>query len=189
MKTLSAALALVLAVPCSAALPAADRVAALAVQAGLTLPAAAAFEAPVFAPIKGAAVRHAAPRAAALAGPVSGSGYVRGSGSVHCSSWNGGHGNLSGWVRFDGDIPVTGPDGARGSVRVDGTAYVSGSCTNGSGHVMGSTTVTGSGTLYKDGAAVGRANVSGHLFVTQFVHGSYVWFNEYVTVSGQLSAN
>ncbi|MDX6768251.1 MAG: hypothetical protein SF051_01855 [Elusimicrobiota bacterium] len=191
MKTLSAVFALVVAVPSSAgvALPAADRVAALAAQAGLALPPAAAFEAPAFAPVKGAAVRVSAAAPAATSGWVSGSGYVRGNGSLHCSEWNGGHGNMSGWIRFDGDVPVNGPDGSRGTVRVDGTAHVSGSCRNGSGHVSGSVSLSGSGTLYKDGRPVGRASVSGHAFVSQFVNGPFAWFNEHVTVSGPFTAD
>lgn len=186
MKTLLAAL--VLAAAPAVALDVPARVNALAFSAGLALPAAQ--EPLVFAPVK--AVRVPV-RVVAVDGVSSGSafgsGYVNGSGSLHCSSMDPRRpGNFSGFIRLDGDIRVTGPDGTSGSIRVDGSTFVSGSCSNGAGWVNGSASVSGSGYLYKDGRAVGRADVSGHVFLNRYVSG-FAFFNEYVSVNGYFRAD
>jgi hypothetical protein len=181
MKTLSAALALVVAVPCSAGtlLPA-ERVAAIA---------AAAFEAPAFAPVKARAAAAVKADEPVRAGSASGSGWVNGSGWLNCSSHDPQRpGWFSGWIRLDGDIRVYGPDGTVGSVRVDGSIHVSGSCTNGSGFAHGSGRVDGRGYLYKDGRPVGMADVSGTVFLNRYVHG-HAFFTEHVSVSGQFRPN
>jgi hypothetical protein len=189
MKTFSAALALVVAVPCSAGtlLPA-ERVAAIAAAAGLAAPAPAALEAPRFAPVK---ARTASLQAAdpVRSGSANGSGWLTGSGWLHCSSHDPQRpGWFSGWIRLDGDVRVYGPDGTTGSVRVDGSIHVSGSCANGSGFAHGSGRVSGRGYLYKDGRPAGTADVSGTVFLNRYVHG-HAFFSEHVSVSGFFTAN
>jgi hypothetical protein len=189
MKTLSAVLALAVAVPCSAAAPALapERLAAIAAGAGLTLPAAS-LEAPRFAPVKGRAARPVRALDGVSSGPAYGSGFVTGSGYISCSSRDNHPGYMSGWIRLEGDIPVTGPDGTRGNVRVSDTVMVSGSCANGAGFVTGSSYLNGSGYLYKDGRAAGRADLSGHVFISRYVSG-YAFFNEYVNLNGSFRAD
>lgn len=189
MKTLSALLALVVAVPCSAAsaLAPAERVAAIAASAGLALPGACAFEAPRFAPVKSADLRRAA-QSPVNSGSAYGTGWVNGSGWLHCSGANNQPGWFSGWIRLDGDIRVNGPDGTTGNIRVDGSVHVSGSCRDGAGFAGGSGRVSGSGYLYKDGRPVGRADVSGTVFLNRYVHG-HAWFNEHVSVNGYFRAD
>lgn len=187
MRTLCAALVLAVAVPSSAgsALNAPERVAALAAAAGLS--PAAPQATPVFAPVTARPSRRLG--LAAASGPVSGTGYVTGSGFLNCSSQDPRQpGYFSGWVRLTGSIPVSGPDGASGSIPMEGSAFVSGSCSNGGGFATGSASLSGSGRLYKDGRAVGRADVSGHVFLNRYVSG-YAWFNEYISVNGRFQAD
>lgn len=186
MKTLLAAL--VLAAAPAAALDATQRVNAIAASAGLVLPVPA--EPLVFAPVKAVRVpvRVAVSADAVGSGSAYGSGFVNGSGWLHCSSRDNHPGWFSGFVNLDGDVRVTGPDGTAGNVRVSGMISVSGSCSNGGGFANGSGTVSGSGYLYKDGRSVGRADMSGHVFLNRYVSG-YAYFSEYVSLNGYFRAD
>jgi hypothetical protein len=45
--------------------------------------------------------------------------------------------------------------------------------------------VSGYGTLYgSDGSSAGTIRLDGTVFVNQYVSGSYVWINQYATLSG-----
>ncbi|MDP3542852.1 MAG: hypothetical protein Q8T11_10355 [Elusimicrobiota bacterium] len=150
-----------------------------------------AFDAaPVVVPPAKAVVISAAPRAGTLAsGYVSASGTVSGSGYLHCSAPQNGSGWMSGSVNLSGSLPVNGPDGARGSVPVSGHVYLTGSCQNGGGFVSGSAFLQGSGSLYgRDGRLAGTVRLDGSVFISQYASSSFLWVNQFTTLSGYFTA-
>lgn len=125
--------------------------------------------------------------APALGGPVSGSGLVSGGGSVRCSSLGpDGSGTASAWILVEGDIPVSGPGGAYGRVRVRGSLNLHGSCRGGSAYLHGSGALSGADALYVNGRPAGRAQVYGTVFYSRGAQGGYLHVSEYVNVSGTL---
>jgi hypothetical protein len=161
-----------------------EKAAAIAEQLGMTAaPAAAAIAAPAMRPASAAAASSPAVKIAVLAGAsgsISGYASATGSGSMMCSG-----GMMSGWINLTANVSVTTDDGATAQFPVNGTAYLSGSCANGSGgFVSGSAYMNGSGALYKAGRYVGNASLSGNAFVNQYVNGPFAWITQSVYLSG-----
>lgn len=179
IKTLS--LAVLLASSVSAGTPL-QNAALLAAEIGAPTPAS--FEAPR-APVARETEFVRVPAWAAASGPVSGTAWLTGNGFMNCSASGNGMGWMSGWVNMRGDARVSTTSGATGSVPAQGTVFVSGSCSNGSGYVSGSGYISGTGTLYKDGRPVGSASLGGNLFLHQYASGNYLWANQYVLLNGR----
>lgn len=163
-----------------------DRAATLAAQLGAPI-ADSALRAPATPPTKPLSAQKDASEAAS--GPISGYASVSGSGSVNCSGGANGDGWMSAWVTLRGDVHVSTNDGASGRVPVSGSVHLSGSCRRGSGSVSGNASLSGSGTLYKNGRPAGRAQMSGSVFISQYVSGSFLWINQSVYLSGHFDAN
>ena len=178
IKLLAASL-FFLASPALAATPLQHAV-AIAAEIGAGAPAAVTpvVSVPVTAPL-------APPRTNAVSsGWASGSGWVMGNAFMNCSAPPNGSGWMNGNANLNGTIPVNGPDGTSGNISVSGFVWLSGSCSNNQGFVSGSTTLNGWGTLYgRDGKAAGTG------FVNQYVTGSFVFINQYASVSGNFTAN
>ena len=118
-------------------------------------------------------------------GSVSGYASATGSGSMSCSGGPLGSGWMNGWINLRADVSVTTDDGASARLPVTGTAFLSGSCRNGSGFVNGNATMNGSGSLYKAGRYVGTVSLSGNALINQYVTGPFVWITQSVFLSGR----
>jgi len=171
-----------LAASASAATPL-ENASALAARLGVTVPAESLprVETPRAVLASQTPARRSEPRSGSISAYVN----VTGSGMLTCSSPRGGW--LSGWINLRSDVRVTTQDGASGIVPVTGMVYLSGSCQGSGGFVSGSTMISGSGALYKDGRYAGTASLSGNAFINQYVS-NFAWINQSVYVSGRFES-
>jgi hypothetical protein len=174
MNKLLASCLVALASAASAATPL-ENALAVAAQLGASVSAPAA--ASIATPAASASVVSAI---AGKSGSISGYATANGSGSMNCNG-----GMMSGWINLAANVSVTADDGATAQFPVNGTVFLSGSCTNGSGgFVSGNASLNGSGSLYKAGRYVGSVSLSGNAFINQYVNGPFAWITQSVYLSG-----